>query len=164
MMRGGRMTYGFGYWRSGYTTLIPWHWRWVIGQDQFEYLRTKVSPCGMRMDEEGKIIPAIYWECFREGYDDERYLYTLQQTIEERKGLKECENLVNEGEQLLKNIWDSIKVQPMYLDTNVWASENFEKYRWQIACQISALKKYPPLREIKAPSVTNFITDSLNNQ
>ena len=26
MCKGGRMTYGFGFWRSGYTTLIPWHW------------------------------------------------------------------------------------------------------------------------------------------
>jgi hypothetical protein len=23
------MTYGFGFWRSGYTTLIPWHWNWT---------------------------------------------------------------------------------------------------------------------------------------
>ena len=29
MCKGGRMTYGFGFWRSGYTTLIPWHWCWT---------------------------------------------------------------------------------------------------------------------------------------
>ena len=31
MCKGGRMTYGFGFWRSGYTTLIPWHWSWTPG-------------------------------------------------------------------------------------------------------------------------------------
>ena len=36
MCKGGRMTYGFGFWRSGYTTLIPWHWAWTPSPDQFD--------------------------------------------------------------------------------------------------------------------------------
>jgi len=81
MCKGGRMTYGFGFWRSGYTTLIPWHWSWTPGDDQFDYLRGSQSGCGQRITDDGQVIPAIYWECFREGNDDARYLYTLQQMI-----------------------------------------------------------------------------------
>jgi hypothetical protein len=32
MCKGGRMTYGYGFWRSGFTTLIPWHWSWVMNR------------------------------------------------------------------------------------------------------------------------------------
>ncbi|MFA7231253.1 MAG: glycoside hydrolase domain-containing protein, partial [Victivallaceae bacterium] len=71
MQKGGRMTYGFGLWRSGYTLVVPWKWRWTTcNADQFDYLRdSKTSGCGNRIDEQGNIIPAIYWECFREGRD-----------------------------------------------------------------------------------------------
>ena len=86
MCKGGRMTYGFGFWRSGYTTLIPWHWSWTPGRNQFDYLRGESSGCGQRIDEHGEVIPAVYWECFREGKDDARYIYTLQQAAFEREG------------------------------------------------------------------------------
>ena len=57
------MTYGFGCWRSGYTTLIPWHWAWTMRPDPFDYLRTTSSGAGQRIDENGEVIPAVYWEC-----------------------------------------------------------------------------------------------------
>ena len=88
MCKGGRMTYGFGFWRSGYTTLIPWHWCWPSEPDPFDYLRGRFSGCGQRVDDDGEVIPAVYWACFREGYDDARYLYTLQQAIVEREGVE----------------------------------------------------------------------------
>jgi hypothetical protein len=59
MCKGGRMTYGFGLWRSGYTTLIPWHWCWPSEPDPFDYLRGRYSGCGQRVDDEGEVIPAV---------------------------------------------------------------------------------------------------------
>jgi glycosyl hydrolase family 123 len=120
MQKGGRMTYGFGLWRSGYTTLIPWHWRWLPNRDdQFDYLRGRrpLSGCGARMDENQEIIPAVYWEAFREGYDDLRYLYTLQEVIVQRKGTKnqQCQKLIKDGGRLIQAIWDSIEPQTKYL-------------------------------------------------
>ncbi len=153
MMKGGRMTYGFGFWRSGYTVLIPWHWRWITSDNPFEYINARAAPCGMRMDENGNIIPAVYWECFREGYDDERYIYTLEQAIAEREGSDKCAALVKESVKLLRNIWDSIHVQPKYMDTGMWPSEEFNEYRWEIARYITALLKYPPEKKVIAPSV-----------
>ncbi len=158
MQKGGRMTFGFGFWRSGYKTLIPWHWRWVtLRGKHFEYLFEKrPSGSGNRMDEEGNIIPAIYWECFREGKDDYRYLYTLQQTLLERRGSADaaCQELLERSQKLLQDLWDGIEVQQKYLGYNVWHDQQFDFYRWKMANLISALRKYPALdTEVVAPSV-----------
>ncbi len=155
MCKGGRMTYGFGFWRSGYTTLIPWHWSWTPGDDQFDYLRGSRSGCGQRLTDDGEVIPAIYWECFREGNDDARYLYTLQQVVFEREGARdpECRRAVEEAKSLLQETWDAIHVQQKYLAGGMWPSEEFNTRRWLLAQAIERLHRYPPERQGTAPSV-----------
>ena len=155
MCKGGRMTYGFGLWRSGYTTLIPWHWCWPSEPDPFDYLRGRFSGCGQRVDDDGEVIPAVYWSCFREGYDDARYLYTLQQAIVEREASKNaaCLAAVSEGRRLLQETWDAIKVQPKYLADGMWPSEEFDTIRWRLATQTARLLEYPATGKAIAPSV-----------
>lgn len=155
MCKGGRMTYGFGFWRSGYTTLIPWHWSWPSDPDPFDYLRGRYSGCGQRVDDDGEVIPAVYWSCFREGYDDARYLYTLQQAIVEREGSKDpaCLAAVSEGRRLLQETWDAISVQPKYLADGMWPSEEFDAVRWCLAAQTVRLLEYPATGKAIAPSV-----------
>lgn len=155
MCKGGRMTYGFGLWRSGYTTLIPWHWCWPSEPDPFDYLRGRFSGCGQRVDDRGEVIPAVYWECFREGYDDERYLYTLQQTIVERENSQDqaCQAAVREGRRLLQETWDAIQVQPRYLADGMWPSEEFNTIRWLLAAQTARLLEFPATGKAVAPSV-----------
>lgn len=155
MCKGGRMTYGFGLWRSGYTTLIPWHWCWTAGPDPFDYLRGRNSGCGQRVDDDGEVMPAIYWECFREGYDDGRYLYTLQQAVAEHEHSKNaaCLAAVAEGRRVLQETWDAIRVQPRYLADGMWPSEEFNAIRWRLAMQIARLLEYPAVEKAAAPSV-----------
>jgi len=155
MCKGGRMTYGFGLWRSGYTTLIPWHWCWPSEPDPFDYLRGRFSGCGQRVDDDGDVIPAVYWACFREGYDDARYLYTLQQAIVQREGSKDpaCQTAVSEGRRLLQETWDAIRVQPRYLADGMWPSEEFDAIRWCLAAQTARLLEYPSAGKAIAPSV-----------
>ena len=155
MCKGGRMTYGFGSWRSGYTTLIPWHWCWPSEPDPFDYLRGRFSGCGQRVDDDGEVIPAVYWSCFREGYDDARYLYTLQQAIVQREASKDpaCLTAVGEGRQLLQETWDAIRVQPKYLADGMWPSEEFDAIRWRLAAQTVRLLEYPAVGTAIAPSV-----------
>ncbi len=155
MCKGGRMTYGFGFWRSGYTTLIPWHWSWTPGSDQFDYLRGPQSGCGQRIDEDGEVIPAVYWECFREGVDDARYIYTLQQTIFQREGSPdaECRQAVADARKLLQDTWDAINVQQKYLADGMWPSEEFNTRRWLLAQATSELLQYPAVKTGSAPSV-----------
>lgn len=167
MQKGGRMTFGFGFWRSGYKVLIPWHWRWITMRDkEFEYLfDERPSGSGNRMDEQGNIIPAIYWECFREGKDDARYLYTLQQTLSERQNSRNraCQKLVQQGETLLQEIWDNIQVQQKYLGYNVWSDSQFDIYRWKIAEMISALRRHRPTDpQAVAPSVLVRTVSTIN--
>ena len=149
------MTYGFGFWRSGYTTLIPWHWSWTPGDDQFDYLRGSRSGCGQRITDDGEVIPAIYWDCFREGYDDACYIYTLQQAIFEREGSSnsECGRAVADAKKLLQETWDAINVQQKYLSEGMWPSEEFNARRWMIAKAIEKLNKFPAERQGSAPSV-----------
>jgi hypothetical protein len=155
MCKGGRMTYGFGLWRSGYTTLIPWHWCWTAGPDPFDYLRGRNSGCGQRVDDDGEVMPAIYWACFREGHDDGRYVYTLQQAIVEREHSKNpgCLAAVAEGRRLLQETWDTIRVQSRYLADGMWPSEEFDTIRWRLAVATSRLLGYPVTDTAVAPSV-----------
>ena len=166
MQKGGRMTYGFGFWKSNYSTQFPWHWRWIpLGtKNQFDYLGGHQSGNGMRMDENQKMIPSVNWETFREGYDDLRYLYTLEDAIVKREESSnaKCQQLRAKGEQLLQNIWDSIVPQQAYMDKNVWSDDNFNKRRLQIATLIEKLLVYPETNQKVAPSViinTRTITD-----
>jgi hypothetical protein len=155
MCKGGRMTYGFGLWRSGYTTLIPWHWCWTPGRDPFDYLRGRHSGCGQRVDDDGEVIPAVYWSCFREGYDDARYVYTLQQAIVQREGSKDpaCLAAVAQGRRLIQETWDAIRVQPKYLADGMWPSEEFDAIRWHLASQTARLLEYAAASKAIAPSV-----------
>jgi len=155
MCKGGRMTYGFGFWRSGYTTLIPWHWSWTPGPDPLDYLRGRYCGCGQRFTPDAEVIPAVYWACFRAGRDDQRYLYTLQQAIVERENSADpaCQAAVQQGHKLLQEIWDAILVQPKYLAAGMWPSEEFDARRWQLAQQISRLMAFPASRQAVAPSV-----------
>ena len=155
MCKGGRMTYGFGSWRSGYTTLIPWHWCWTCEPDPFDYLRGRFSGCGQRVDEDGEVITAVYWSCFRQGCDDARYVYTLQQAIVQRQNAADaaCQAAVRQGRRILQETWDAIHVQPKYLATGMWPSEEFDALRWRLAAQTEKLLEYPPTNDRHSPSV-----------
>jgi len=155
MCKGGRMTYGFGFWRSGYTTLIPWHWSWTPGADQFDCLRGPQSGCGQRINEDGEVIPAVYWECFREGVDDARYIYTLQQAVFQREGSPDarCRRVVASARKLLQDTWDAINVQQKYLADGMWPSEEFNTRCWLLAQATSELLRHPAVRTGSVPSV-----------
>ena len=161
MCKGGRMTYGFGLWRSGYTTLIPWIWRWEHNpMFEFDYLKhKKISQTGTQLDENGdengEVIPTPYWMCFREGIDDARYLYTLQSAIVERDGSKnpDCEKLVKEGRELIQTIWDNIEPQQKYKSRGMWPSSEFDAVRWKMAVLIEKLLKFPAIKKAVSPSV-----------
>lgn len=152
--KGGRMTWGFGFWRSGFTGLIPWIWRWDM-QDPFNYLDDRVSDCGFKIARDGSMIPVTYWECIREGIDDGRYIYTLQQAIAEREESPdpECKKLIAEGKMLLRGIWDRIDVQSAYLLEGMWPSEEFNTIRWNLAVCTEKLLKYNQTKNVEAPSV-----------
>jgi hypothetical protein len=120
-----------------------------------DYLRGGCSGCGQRVDDDGAVIPAVYWSCFREGFDDARYVYTLQQAIAQRQDSLDpaCQQAVRRARHVLHETWDAIRVQPKYLATGMWPSEEFDTIRWRLAARTQELLQYPAANQSTAPSV-----------
>ncbi len=134
---GARMTYGFGFWRSGFTALIPWIYQSSTG-DPFNYLDGHMMDFMNRTDEDGAPIPVAIWEAYREGYDDYRYLYTLATLVKQaREGGKAA--AAQEAEKELRSVWNAITVQTKYKYDGLWHPAEFDVYRWIIAQAILRL-------------------------
>jgi len=137
-LAGARMTYGFGFWRSGFRALIPWIYQAVFG-DQWNYLDGEAMDFFNRTGDNGEPIPVALWEAYREGIDDGKYLTTLDRWIEraDQAGLKDLADKARADRQF---IWDSINVQTKYKFENLWSPETFDVFRWMLATQILTLK------------------------
>jgi len=139
-IRGARMTWGFGFWRSGFRTLIPWIYQSSSG-DPWNYLDGSSMDFFNRSTPEGEPIPVALWEAYREGIDDGRYLYTLERLAAEgkRRGGRPAE-LAAEAEKELRFVRDSIEVQEKYKYDGLWNGADFDAYRWLLASKILALQ------------------------
>jgi len=153
MCKGGRMTYGFGMWRSGFDFLLPWIWR---NQKPDHFNLKSSGGANIFHPETGEMIMGTYWECFREGIYDLRYLYTLENAVVQREGSKDAKlnAEIQKSRALLQEIWDSIIVKEKYLNRDLWESAQFDANRERIARQIVALYEYPVVNaDAVAPSV-----------
>jgi hypothetical protein len=140
---GARMTYGFGFWRSGFRALIPWIYQSNVG-DPANYLDGYTSDFFNRSEPDGTPVPVAMWEAYREGHTDYRYVHTLVQLVAEVKQLAHPAAAANaaRAEAELGFIWNSIRVQPKYKDTNLWSPADFDVYRWIIAQEILRLQDF----------------------
>ena len=145
---GARMTYGFGFWRSGFLRLIPWIYQYSIG-DPFNYLDGSAMDFMVRSEQDGRPIPVALWEAYREGYDDMRYIYTLQQAI--ARGRKSPSGQVRAeaaaAQQVLDAVWNAIPVRAQYQYRGFWSPEEMDVYRWLVAERLERLTKL--LRQTK---------------
>lgn len=150
--RGGRMTYGFGLWRSNYNFLMPWIWRYYFNE---HLLTTRNGGGGHLLTDDGEIIIELHWENFREGIFDGRYIYTLQQAIIEREGTTdpELKKLLLQGRALLQEIWNSIPHQSVYLAYGHFNDREFDSRRLQLAEMISKIKHFPAVNKKISPSI-----------
>lgn len=136
---GTRMTYGFGLWQSGYKVLIPWIYS-STRHDQWNNLDSGGSDFGVRTAPDGRPIPTLLWEAFREGIDDNKYIFTLETLIgraRERGFKKEAAAAQADLDLIQKNIF----IQPLYRDKDLWAADTFDAYRWLIAENIMKLNR-----------------------
>jgi hypothetical protein len=139
---GARMTYGFGFWHSGFLTLNPWIYQATVG-DPWNYLDGSAMDFFNRSEQDGAPIPVAMWEAYREGYDDYRYLHTLERLIAEAKkiGKPAAREAAVKTECELKSVWDAIRVQLKYKHDDLWSPAEFDVYRWMVARQILALQE-----------------------
>ncbi|MBI4624075.1 MAG: hypothetical protein HY736_12780 [Verrucomicrobia bacterium] len=139
---GARMTYGFGFWRSGFRTLIPWIYSASTG-DPLNYLDGYTMDFFNRREPDGTPLPVAMWEAYREGYDDYRYIYTLEQMIAEAKQSAKggARSAALAAERELNFVWNAIRVQPKYKHDGLWSPEELDVYRWLVARQILAVRE-----------------------
>ena len=149
MCHGGRMTYGLGYWRSGFHCIIPWIWRSATDK------RLANSGGNLMWPDDGTLYMTTYWECFRLGVDDMRYIYTLQDAIVRRENStdKKVQAAVLEARQLLQNVWNRICPQPAYLRENLLEHAEIDAIRAELAMMLLKLKAFPETQDKAAPSV-----------
>lgn len=136
---GARMTYGFGFWESGYRALIPWIYQYSNG-DQWNNLDGSTQDFFNRTADDGSPIPVTLWEADREGIDDHRYIFTLQNAIARARevGHKEA---ADKAQRLLDTIFNAIDVQTKYKIDGLWDAGTFDTWRWAIAEEILALQE-----------------------
>lgn len=138
---GARMTYGFGFWQSGYRALIPWIYQYTSG-DQWNYLDGSSQDFFNRTADDGAPIPVVLWEAYREGIDDHRYVHTLQNQIARVKAAGHLEQAAS-AQSVLDKILASMNVQTKYKNDGMWAPEAFNAWRWLVAEQILELQVLP---------------------
>jgi hypothetical protein len=144
---GARMTYGFGFWRSGFRALIPWIYQYNVG-DPANYLDGYTSDFFNRSEPDGTPVPVAMWEAYREGYTDYRYVHTLVQLVAEvkQRATPAAAAAAARAEAELGFIWHAIRVQPKYKHDDLWAPADFDVYRWIVAQEILRLQDFlkPP--------------------
>lgn len=138
---GGRMTYGYGFWRSGFVALIPWIYSSTTS-DPLNYLTGTAMDFLVRHEPDGTPMTVAIWEAFREGKDDYRYVYTLEQLIERARASGNAGAIAaaSEAQRELDYVWNSINVLPRYQYDGMWPAGDFDAYRWLIAEQIMKLQ------------------------
>ena len=144
-VRGGRMTYGFGFWRSGFVTLIPWIYSSTTS-DPLNYLTGAAMDFLVRHEPDGTPMSVTIWESYREGHDDYRYVYTLEQLIARARasGNAGAVAAADEAQRELDYVWNAIQVQDRYMYDGLWPAGDFDVYRWIIAEQIMKLQDAMP--------------------
>ena len=135
---GARMTYGFGFWRSGFRALIPWIYK-ADGGNPWNNLDSSYMDFMVRTADDGSPIPVTLWEAFREGIDDGRYITTLERWIERAKAAGR-DDLAQAAAADLKFVWDAVEVQTKYKYDGMWDADAFDVCRWLLACRILELQ------------------------
>ena len=133
----GRTVFGLGFWRSGYQVLIAYLWR------NLRPYRLGHSG-GHLLLPDGTLLIASYWECYRQGIDDMRYIYTLEDAVVKRRNssLPEVKKAVKEAEELLRTVWGTVRPARYLYDIRPPHAE-FDGLRARMAALIVKLRAFP---------------------
>lgn len=73
-----RRNYGLGLWKTGYDCACTYAYQHSFGHSWDDYDHVRYRDHEMAYPTVNGVIPTIQWEGYREGYDDLRYLATLE--------------------------------------------------------------------------------------
>lgn len=126
--RGGRMTWGFGAWKMGDTTIVPWAWSWTSSRQRKAEIPQLADGLAV-LKPDGTEWVSWFWEAIFAGVVDGDYLYTLQDAVFRRGGPAEAK-------ALLQELYDAVPAEPKYLAANHWGDAMFDSARARIAAMI----------------------------
>jgi len=147
-----RHAYGFYAWKIGATGMAQWVYRgdsiyWMA------YAATGGNWAYVFPSIEGKPLPTIHYETFREALDDQRYGATLSRLIEiaRARGSPEAVQAAANAEGVIKDILSHFKLRFMdrrfpvgilrQFDIQSLDPEAFDIWRWRLAVQVMSLQK-----------------------
>ena len=143
--RGGRMTWGFGAWKMGDTTIVPWAWSWTSSRPRKAQLPQLADGLAV-LKPDGTEWVSWFWEAIFAGVVDGDYLYTLQDAVYRRGG-------PDEAKALLQELYDAVPAEPKYLAANHWGDAMFDSARARIAAMIVRTMKLAETNAVAGPSV-----------
>ena len=131
-----RITYGFGFWRSGVSCLIPWHYQAACGNPFNDFDSYYGDWCLAYPGPDGP-IPTQRWEAIREGIDDYRYVYTLETLI--AAAVEEGRDC-RDAQELLERLRTSVEPQSRYTQDWPWQHSEYQAWRRRLADEIVKLR------------------------
>ena len=154
--RGGRMTYGFGFWKAADTVLVPWAWSWHGARNAAAPKAIPQLADGMQvLKPDGTEWMEWFWEAFYAGMVDESYVYTLETAVARREGSSDpaVRKAVAEARACLAELRAAIPFCEKYLDVNHWRDDDFDSARMRLADRILRLQEFPEATTALPPSV-----------
>jgi len=102
-----RLCNGYWLWRSPLMAHTPWTY-YAFGGSPFDDLDSDRHDFAYAAPHPTKpeMVSTLEWECFREGYDDLRYLTTLEQALAAAGKRQPNAPAVQRARALLKRYWD----------------------------------------------------------
>ena len=162
--KSARCVYGYTFWKSGYTLLNPWTWRASYQNKGINYCTESFG--STKLGPDGKLLLTPNWECVSAGINDGKYIYTLSKMLLERENNKdaECRKVCKDAKSLLTQIWakTNITYKPYYND--IWLSDNFPYYRWEMADKIIKLSKFAKQKPMRSEFELKCEIDNLSKK
>ncbi|NOZ19707.1 MAG: DUF4091 domain-containing protein [Planctomycetes bacterium] len=103
-----RLVNGFYFWLAPYRVHMPWCYM-AYGNDPFDDTDTDGRACEECIfvyphPDDGRPIPTVQWEGYREGVDDMKYLFTLERLVAKAKKKGAADQEVSDAVQVLETI------------------------------------------------------------
>jgi len=103
-----RLCNGYWLWRSPLMAHTPWIY-YAYGASPFDDMdadRHDFAYAAPHPDKPG-MVSTLEWECFREGYDDLRYVTTLEQALVAAEKARPGAPAIRQAKALIKSYWDA---------------------------------------------------------
>ena len=133
-----RLCNGYWLWRSPLMAHTPWTY-YAFGGSPFDDLDAERHDFAYAAPHPTKpeMVSTLEWECFREGYDDLRYVTTLEQALAAAGRKHPNAPAVQAGRALLKGYWDADPRVPVQAEA--LAGADYDRRRQDVARAIEAL-------------------------